>query len=88
MDDSNMDTLNHETGHALFHYLTDKKLPEGFEELISRLRENPEFLEKLSQYSKQFYELKEKVELDVEATFMKKYDESITEEKRREIEEF
>ena len=88
MDDSNMDTLNHETGHALFHYLTDKKLPEGFEELIARLRENPEFLEKLSQYSKQFYELKEKVELDVEATFMKKYDESITEEKRKEIEAF
>lgn len=88
MDDSNMDTLNHETGHALFHYLTEKKLPEGFEDLLTRLREDPTFLEKLSEYSKQFYELKEKITDDVESTFMKKYDESITEEKRKEIEEF
>lgn len=88
MDDSNMDTLNHETGHALFYFLTDKKLPEGFEDLMVRLREDPAFLEKLSEYSKQFHELRNKVSEDVEATFMKKYDESITEEKRKEIEIF
>ena len=88
MDDTNIDTLNHETGHALFNYLAGREIPKEFEDLISRLRENPEYLAKVAEYSKRFLDLKNNVEREVEETFMKSYDESITEEKRKEIEDF
>lgn len=88
MDDTNIDTLNHETGHALFNNLTNKQIPEGFADIIQKLRNDPSFLEKTAEYSRRFYELKEMVINQVEEIYMPKYDESVTEEKRKEIEQY
>lgn len=88
MDNTNIDTLNHETGHALFTYLANREMPQGFEELIARLSADPKLLEEVSEYSKKFHKLKDRIEQEVEITFMKSYDESITDEKLKEIEEF
>lgn len=88
MSDSNMGTLNHETGHAIFHYLTDKNTPSEFAELVNKLSQDEQFLESTAEYSKKFTQLIESVSEEVEKTLMEKYDESITEEKKKEIQEY
>lgn len=88
MEDANIDTLNHETGHALFSLLTNQKVPNGFEEIIMKLRNDNSFLQRTAEYSKRFHTLKKAVQDEVELRYMPKYDESITEEKKQEIQCF
>ena len=88
MEDANIDTLNHEMGHALYHYLTEEDYTEEYEQLMTRLKNDKTILEKTSEYSKRFQELKSIIEEEVEDNYMKKYDESITEEKLAEIQGF
>ena len=89
LDDANIETLNHETGHALFHNMTDGHLPlDNITQIFDILEKSPKFLEKVKEYSDKFNKIVEEVEHYVDETFMKAYDESITDEKRKEIEEF
>lgn len=88
MEDANIDTLNHEMGHALHHFLTEEDYPEGYVELMEKLKNDKTILEKTKEYSKRFQELKSIIEEEVEDNYMKKYDESITEEKLAEIQGF
>lgn len=88
MDDTNIDTLNHETGHALFRYLTKEEIPEEFTSVMEKLRTSESCLERTSEYSKRFYKLLEEVTIQVERDYMPGYDESITEEKKEEIKKY
>ena len=43
-------TIIHETGHALHYYLTELKVPDDYDEIVKRVRENKELLTKTSKY--------------------------------------
>ena len=58
-DNTTISTLNHETGHAIHHYTTNEAIPEGFFELIERIRTSPDWLKKVENYSKKFGEIRE-----------------------------
>lgn len=88
MEDANIDTLNHEVGHALHNFLAEDKMPVKFRVLIDKLRNDKTLIEKTSILSEQYLELRKMVEEEVEANYMKKYDESIDEEKLQEIQGF
>lgn len=88
MEDANIDTLNHEMGHALHHYLVSKKLPLEYIDIMIRLQNDKRILEKTVEYSIRFQELKSIIQDEVEENYMKKYDETITEEKKKEIQSF
>ena len=88
MDDANIDTLNHEIGHALHHFLTDANIPKEYVNIIEKLSKDKTLLEKTSIYSQRYYELREKISQEVEEYYMKQYDESISEEKIEEIQGF
>lgn len=57
-----VEVLNHETGHALFHILTDRKAPQEFERIVYEIRNNPKTKEKVRTYSIKFLEIKKSVE--------------------------
>ena len=86
MDDTNIDTLNHETSHALLYFQTNKEIPQELIEEIKYLSTDEDFLRKTYEYALKFKELKRNVEEEVEKLIMPKYDASITEEKIEEIE--
>ena len=88
MDNENIDTLNHETGHALFHNLTDGKYPYEFEKAMEKMKNDKAFLKRVQEYSEMFHIIESEVENRVERTYMKEYDKSITEDKIKEIERF
>ena len=88
MGNENIDTLNHETGHALFRNLTSEKIPEEFDIVMEQLKTDEECLARTSEYSKEFIKLAKEVEEQVEKDYMPIYDESITDEKKEEIQKY
>ena len=83
-----INTLNHETGHLLFHNLTDKEVPQEYYHIVRELRENPEFIKKVEEYTYNFAKIKNAVEEIVKTEYIPIYEKSITEEKKEEIEKF
>lgn len=57
-----VEVLNHETGHALFHILTERKVPKEFEKIVYQIRNNPKTKEKVRTYSIKILEIKNSVE--------------------------
>lgn len=50
VNDGCISTIIHETGHALHYYLTEFKVPDNYDEIVKRVRENKELLTKISKY--------------------------------------
>lgn len=50
MNNGCISTIIHETGHALHYYLTELKVPDNYDEIVKRVRENNELLTKTSKY--------------------------------------
>lgn len=50
MNDGCISTIIHETGHALHYYLAEFKVPDNYDEIVKRVRENNELLTKTSKY--------------------------------------
>lgn len=46
--------INHETSHALHHYLADYDISKNFEEIIKQTKSNPVFLEKFASFARSF----------------------------------
>ena len=89
LSDANIDTLNHEMGHVLFHNIAGKQYSkEEFMAICDKLEPSSEFLDKVKEYSIKYHEIRANVEKYVDDKYMKDYDKSITDEKRKEIEEF
>ena len=57
-----LETIVHETGHALHHYLKDSSFPPEYDDLKRRLRENPSTFERLTQFIKETEKIKESVD--------------------------
>lgn len=60
-----LEVLNHETGHALFHILSDGKVPQEFEKIVHVLRNNPKTKEKVRVYTIKFLEIRKSIEMVV-----------------------
>lgn len=88
LESPTISTLSHELGHMLYDLVSESKETEEIESLITSLRESAKFKRQLKKFSLYHLKLKEKVEAYVEHVYMPKYDESITKEKRKEIEEY
>ena len=57
--DMNINTLNHEIGHAL-HYIkcgNNYDIPDNFDEIINKIINNPNFIKKVQEYSKTYKEI-------------------------------
>ena len=83
-----MSTLAHEIGHLLYDVVSDERETTQIIELVEKLRNSEAFKKQAKLFSMYHHRLKDKIELYVEELYMRKYDESITEEKRKEIEEY
>ena len=64
-------TLNHETGHALHYYLTSDTVPDKLGEIIERVRKDPQFIQKVSQYFKNFRMIRRELSFEAEAIVSK-----------------
>lgn len=65
-EDATISTLMHETGHALHYYLSNNKIPEKYNEVVERIRQNPQTINKVEDYSKKFNELRDKIKKSIE----------------------
>lgn len=81
-----LSTLNHETGHALYHNLTDAVPPADYARLVYEIRNNPETIAKVGNYSAKFHEIRDRVEKYVEEHYMKDY--HLTDEEMASLDEF
>ena len=61
MDDNNIDTLNHEAGHMLYDQLTGKTMPEGFEEVVERVRQSQDVLRRVKEFSIEYRRIRRDV---------------------------
>ena len=54
-------TINHETSHALHFYLSNNYVPSNLDEVIERIRNNPNTISKVSDFSIKFNELRNQI---------------------------
>lgn len=86
-DNTQVETLLHETGHALHHYIAQDKIPENYKEVIARARQNPELLVKAEKLSNKYHEIKNKIEELVELKYSKFFDGYYNGERKEKIRE-
>lgn len=79
-------TINHELGHALYNLTTSKTVPREYIAMTYRLRNDPETIEKLSEYTRKFLEIRTKVASI--ANDLVEENGEVKEEEKRKIEEF
>lgn len=84
-DNAQVETLLHETGHALHYYMVQDKIPENYKEVIARARQNPELLVKAEKLSNKYHEIKDKIEALVEHKYNNFFDGYYNEERRQKI---
>lgn len=56
-----IETMAHETGHALHWYLSSGKIPNDYDEIVSTLRCNKDLLNSVDSFIKNFNEIKEEI---------------------------
>lgn len=83
-----VDTLMHETGHALHLYLIDEKMPYGYENVVERVKNNPDVLKKVEKFSNEYKQIKQKIAKLVEKQSQKFFETYFTTDKIISIEEF
>ena len=84
-DDATIGTLVHETGHAIHHYTTNEEVPQGFYELMERIRNSPEWIQKVANYSQKFHEIRKKIHERAAGIVKNVFDAHLTDEDEKEI---
>ena len=87
-DNTNYNTLLHETGHALHSYISQSSIPDNYFEVINRARLNPKTLKNVEAYSNKFHEIRDKVLERSEEKYKEVFKNYYTKDKIKEIEEF
>ena len=83
-----IETILHETGHALHSYLSDNIVPDDYQEIIERARKNPQILQNVEDYSKLYNELRDKIIKIAEAKYSSFFETNFDQEYIDSIEEF
>lgn len=58
VEDNTISTLNHETGHALHFFLTNFEIPDNYNIVLEKIRNNSDFIKKICDYSNKYQEIK------------------------------
>lgn len=61
LDNEVISTINHETSHALHHFLANEETPNNYNEVIERARTNPKTIIAVQEYAKKFTELRKQI---------------------------
>ena len=62
VENSNISTLNHETGHALHYYLTNYAVPDNYDKMLDNINKNPEFIKNVWKYANRFKKIHEETQ--------------------------
>lgn len=81
-------TTAHETGHALHNFLADGETPEKYDQIIKKIRNNPEILKKIKVFAKAYKDKKEEIENIAEKKAKEHFANYYTPQKLEEIENF
>ena len=84
-DRSSVETILHETGHALHYYLTNFEVPENYETVVEKVRLNKKTLEKVEQFSKEYNEIQDKIETIILEKYKNFFDLDFNDETTKEI---
>jgi hypothetical protein len=84
-DNATIGTLIHETGHAIHHYTTNDEVPQGFYELIEKIKNSPEWIHKVANYSKKFHEIRKQIHERATDIVKKVFAAHLTDEDEKEI---
>lgn len=84
-DNNIIDTIMHETGHALHYYLVDDKVPDNYKEVIDRARKDPNLLVRAEDIANKYRTIKDKIISLVEKKYDNTFKDYYTEDKRQEI---
>ena len=87
-DNTFVEVILHETGHALHYYLTKNAVPENYQEIISNVRFNPTVLEKVEKFSNEYDERYNGVSSLVEQKYKSFFESYYNENKKNEIRQF
>ena len=68
-----IESINHETSHALHFYLSDYYVPENYEKIISNIRSKEGIMEKIQKYSAKYKRLKGKILDDINKSVISEY---------------
>lgn len=86
-DSEVVETILHETGHAMHYYLAENRVPDDYQDIIRKIRENQKTLEKVEKYADKYAKLYQEIKLLVEQKykdfFASYYDENKKEEIRQ-----
>lgn len=82
LSNSIISTINHETSHALHYYLANNYTPSNYFEVIERVRNNPNTISLVNEYSKRFIEIKSKIADSVSKTDISDYYDSKYKDKK------
>ena len=88
LQDEDFAGMHHEMGHALFDLLTDRKIPDEYGKIIEKLKNDSILLDKVYVFSINFHNIKQKISNLVDEEYLSDYEEKITPERKKEIEEF
>lgn len=84
-DSAVVETILHETGHALHHYLAQEDVPESYRVITECARQNPETLKMVEKYANRYYQLNQKIKLLVEQKYEEFFEKYYNNEKIKEI---
>lgn len=73
MDDTIISTINHETGHALHHYLSNDYMPEDFDEVIEHIRNDSNIINRVKAYSESYNKIKEETKSIISLNVIEDY---------------
>lgn len=83
-----VDTLMHETGHALHSYLSSEKIPKNYEEIIKKTRENKRVIENVERFAKEYNKIKNEIHKIVEQKYELFFESYFNEKRKKEISDF
>jgi len=73
ISDSFISTINHETSHALHYYLANNIEPDNYNQLIEKIRNNPNNIKRIEEYSNRFLELKRTIKSQISKSKINEY---------------
>ena len=88
LSDKDITVFSHEVGHAFFDIIAESQLPEGYEDMVTRLRGDSALLDRVSEFAKKYEQISNSIEDRIEEEYFKDYEEKITPKRKKEIEEF
>jgi len=87
-DNTVIDTLLHETGHALHYYLAENKVPENYNTVIENIRMNPDNLIKVEEFTNRYNDIRNHIKSDVEGKYKFFFDAYFNSERIEQIKSF